>query len=489
MKFLDKEQRQQIGFTFVMDQLEAMTPYGAEEKKDIKPFKIAHKDKLLKELDDTEKVIEGIKGKKQLYSEVERIFCKLKDIKSSIKRCKHNEVLDDIELYEIKYFSLLNEELLEVFDSLDLQIENIRLNSLEEAILLLDPEGKKIPTFYIYDQYSERLKEIREEKTKLEHAILKEEDEDTITMLKQQRLDVVILEEEEELKVRRDLSEKLSDYIHYFEQNMESIGKLDFLMAKAKLAVKYNAVKPEISKKMELSLKNAVNPEIEEVLKSREKTFTPVSIDLVSGTTVITGANMGGKSVTLKTIVLNLLLGQMGLYVFAKEAKLPVLDFVYFVSDDMQNISKGLSTFGAEIIKLKEVIDCVKSEKGFLALDEFARGTNPKEGFYLVKSLSKYLAKYDSISLISTHYDGVVEEDMIHYQVVGLKNVNFEALKYKIDLNKKHSVELIQENMEYRLERVSKDSEVPKDALNISILLGLDEELINIAKGFYADKE
>jgi len=179
----------------------------------------------------------------------------------------------------------------------------------------------------------------------------------------------------------------------------------------------------------------------------------------------------------------------MGFYVFAKEASFPVLDFIHFVSDDMQSISKGLSTFGAEIIKMKEVVECVKRGNGFVALDEFARGTNPKEGYYLVKSLATYLTKYQTVSIISTHYDGVVEDNMDHYQVTGLKNVDFESLKYKIDLNKTHSVEIIQEHMEYKLERVSKENKVPKDALNIAMLLGLEKEIVNIAKTYYDEED
>ena len=197
---------------------------------------------------------------------------------------------------------------------------------------------------------------------------------------------------------------------------------------------------------------------------------------------------MGGKSVALKTIVLNLFLGQMGFFVFAKEASYPILDFIHFVSDDMQSISKGLSTFGAEIIKLKEVVECVKRGDGFVALDEFARGTNPKEGFFLVKSLANYLQKFNTASIISTHYDGVVEESMVHYQVVGLKNIDFNKLKYKIDLNKTHSVEIIQEHMEYKLERVSRENKVPKDALNIAMLLGLESDIVEIAKTYYQEE-
>ena len=198
---------------------------------------------------------------------------------------------------------------------------------------------------------------------------------------------------------------------------------------------------------------------------------------------------MGGKSVTLKTIVLNLLLGQCGFYVFAREAKLPILDFIYFISDDMQSLAQGLSTFGAEIVKLKQATGAVKHKNGFVALDEFARGTNPREGFYLVKSLCKFLNGYESVSLVSTHYDGIVEGNMVHYQAMGLKDIDFHKLKYKIDLNKMKSIDIIQEHMDYRLEKVTRSHRVPKDALNISILLGLQEEIIDIAKAYYKEGE
>jgi len=94
--------------------------------------------------------------------------------------------------------------------------------------------------------------------------------------------------------------------------------------------------------------------EVDDIVKTKNKKYTPISIRLNIGTTMITGANMGGKSVALKTIAENVLLFQMGFFVFAKYASIPLLDFIFFVSDDVQDISKGLSTFGAEIIKLKE---------------------------------------------------------------------------------------------------------------------------------------
>lgn len=487
IKFLDAEQREQVGLSFILEKLDLLTPYGIEEKKHIKPYGRANKSELIAEFENIDKVLLSLKENKIVYREIERCFYKLKDIRASIKRCENLITLDDVELFEIKSFGMLMGDFLETFGKLDLKIDCLKFYSLEELVTLLDPEEKRIPTFYIYDKYSKGLKNIRFEKRSLEEKIMIENNGERLKELKALRLKKVIEEEEEELSIRRHITEELSKYVLEIEENIKSVAKLDLLLAKAKLAVSYGGIKPIISEKMELHFKNLFNPEIKEILGQRGKEYTPISIDLKDGTTIITGANMGGKSVALKSIVLNLMLSQCGFFVFTEEAVVPVVDFIYFISDDMQSISKGLSTFGAEIIKLKEVILSAKSQKGFIALDEFARGTNPKEGYYLVKSLAKYLLNFNSISLISTHYDGVVEEKMVHYQVSGLKNVDFNSLKYKIDLNRKYSVEIIQEHMDYKLERVSKESKVPKDALNICMLLGLEEELVELAKGYYEE--
>lgn len=487
IKFLDSEQREQVGFSFVLEKLDLLTPYGVEEKKHIKPYGRANKFELMTEYENIDKVLSSLNENRIIFREIERCFYKLKDIRASIKRCNNLITLDDVELFEIKSFGMLLGDFLDSFNKLNLRIDCLRFHSLEGLVTLLDPEEKRIPTFYIYDNYSKRLKDIRIEKISLEEKIMVENDEEKIKELKALRLKKVIAEEDEELSVRRHLTEEINKYVLEIDQNIRSIAKLDLLLAKAKLAKAYGGIRPVISEKMELHFKDLFNPEIKEILAQRGKEFTPISIDLKDGTTIITGANMGGKSVALKSIVLNVMLAQCGFYVFSEEAVVPVVDFIYFISDDMQSISKGLSTFGAEIIKLKEVILSAKAQKGFIALDEFARGTNPKEGYYLVKSLAKYLSDYKSISLISTHYDGVVEEKMVHYQVAGLKNVDFNSLKYKIDLNKKFSVEIIQEHMDYKLERVSKENKVPKDALNICMLLGLEEELVKLAKAYYKE--
>ena len=488
MRFLDNEQREQIGFSFIMDELAVITPYGSLEKKNIRPYSAGEFDLLIEELNNVEIIIKFMVSYKDKFNCIVRVLHKFKDIRNSLKRAKELEVLDEIELYEIKNIALNMQVIKENLELMQLPIKKVQLLDLSKLVELLDPGHKKMSTFYIYEEYSDKLRDIRQLKREKEKAIFGCKDDNELENLKSERLDLVIEEENEELIIRKSLTEKIGNYIENINCNLDAIGILDLLMAKGTLANKYNCVKPDISKEMNIELIDMVNPEIENILNKKGKKFSPVTIELKSGTTVITGANMGGKSVALKTIVLNLFLGQLGFFVFGKKATYPILDFIYFISDDMQSISKGLSTFGAEIIKLKEVIESTKRGVGFIALDEFARGTNPKEGYYLVKSLANYLQRFSTVTLISTHYDGVVEDPMVHYQVVGLKNIDLSKLKYKINLNKTHSVEIIQEHMEYKLEPVGRDNEVPKDALNIAMLLGLESDIVDIAKTYYEEE-
>lgn len=491
MYFLNKQQREQIGFNFILDRLEVITPFGVDLKKNLRPYKAQEKQNLLEELNNIDLVLQSYSTYKSIYKNIERLFNKVKDIKNSIKRIINIATLDDVELFEIKAFSLICEEIYVLFSELQrvILIKGIEFTSLKEVIDILDPEQKRVPTFYIYDKYSEKLKQIRAHKRKLEEQILLNSSSEKAIDLKSQRLHLVVMEEEEELLIRMDITKKLNNHALTLEKNILSLGKLDLLIAKAKLAINFNAVKPNIVDGLKVNIEETFNPEVAFILEARGKEFTPITLEINSGVSVITGANMGGKSVTMKTMVLNLLLAHMGFFLFCKQATLPILDFIYFISDDLQSVSQGLSTFGAEIIDLKNFIEYSKNKIGFIALDEFARGTNPKEGTFLVKALCNYLNTRKNISLISTHYDNVVDETMVHYQVKGLEQVNFEELKNKINLNKAHSIEIIQEHMDYRLEKVSSSNKVPKDALNICILLGLHQDIIDIAQGFYSKEE
>jgi DNA mismatch repair ATPase MutS len=144
-------------------------------------------------------------------------------------------------------------------------------------------------------------------------------------------------------------------------------------------------------------------------------------------------------------------------------------------------VERGLSTFGAEISSLTEVLE--KDEgKGLILIDELAGGTNPKEGYAITKTIIEYLNEKDSISIITTHFDKAAEgKNILKLQVSGLSHIDENQLKDELKLNPKKGQEIIAKYMDYTLKKVEGD-EVPKDAIRIAQLMGLQESIINKAK-------
>lgn len=487
MRFIDDKSLERLGFKKLLSRVETLSPYGKSKLKGLKNYLRGEEDLLEEEFNKMETFMKFSSNNRDIVRNVEGIIHRLKDIKTAINNCLKEHILDEVDLFEIKVQALLMEELNEYLKEFPNELHDFLLKDVSKIIKALDPDNDRTPTFYIYESYSPELREIREKKKGIEKEIYASNDFDEITRLKEERLKVLVEEERVELEIKKKLTSILYDEAEDFLENIEKIGNLDFLMAKVRFAKTYGGIRPEISKNYEIDVKGLVNIEVREVLEAKSRPFTPIDISIGSGVTIITGANMGGKSVALKTITENLLLFHMGFFVIAEEAKFPLIDFVFFISDDMQDISKGLSTFGAEIIKLKEVNVFLDLGIGFVVFDEFARGTNPKEGQKFVEALAKYLNDRPTISLMTTHFDGIVREGMNHYQVVGLKNVDFNKLKTKIELSS-NSMGLIQEYMDFRLEKAGKE-EVPKDALNIAKLIGIDKRFTEIILDEYIKED
>lgn len=487
MRFIDDKSLERLGFKKLLSRVETLSPYGKSKLKGVKNYLRGEEDLLEEEFNKMETFMEFSSNNRDIVRNVEGIIHRLKDIKTAINNCLKEHILDEVDLFEIKAQALLMEEMNEYLKEFPSELHDFLLKDVSRVIKALDPDNDRTPTFYIYESYSPELREIREKKKGIEKEIYASNDFDEITRLKEERLKVLVEEERVELEIKKKLTSILYDEAEDFLENIEKIGNLDFLMAKVRFAKTYGGIRPEISKNYEIDVKGLVNIEVREVLEAKSRPFTPIDISIGSGVTIITGANMGGKSVALKTITENLLLFHMGFFVIAEEAKFPLIDFVFFISDDMQDISKGLSTFGAEIMKLKEVNVFLDLGIGFVVFDEFARGTNPKEGQKFVEALAKYLNDRPTISLMTTHFDGIVREGMNHYQVVGLKNVDFNKLKTKIELSS-NSMGLIQEYMDFRLEKAGKE-EVPKDALNIAKLIGIDKRFTEIILDEYIKED
>jgi dsDNA-specific endonuclease/ATPase MutS2 len=168
-----------------------------------------------------------------------------------------------------------------------------------------------------------------------------------------------------------------------------------------------------------------------------------------------------------------------------KKAVVGLSGYMQILIGDNQSLERGLSSFGSEMEVLKEILDSGIDRSLFL-IDEIASGTNPKEGFALTKSLVDYLKDKPYISLITTHFDGIaIDGEVNNMQVIGLANVDFDELDREIRSTGKHErVNIISKYMDYRLHKVMKGKKVPKDALNIAKMLGINEEIIENAKKY-----
>ena len=477
---MDFWQRENIGFEFIKSKMLPATPFGAELVKSIRPFRKDERDILETELSNLNKLSLNYEEVKSDINAIRRIFMQMKDVRGSIKFGRDN-TLSDIELFEIKILLMQLEKLKPVVERVsdELRLDGFFMEPVSIAVDILDPDKRRIPTFSIYDEYSDTLKEIRKEKRDTELRM--QSDAALFDELKDDRLDITVEEEKEERRIREELSIKLRPYFDTVIKNIDIVARLDLLIEKHRVSKLYPSCLPQITKDT-LILKDTINPYICDILESKRLKFTPVSIEMGLGTTVLTGANMGGKSVTLKTVALNTYLALCGFFVYAGSASIPAFDEIIMISEESQSVAKGLSSFGAQIVELKNLLNEIENKFVFAILDEFARGTNPKEGESLVRGLVALLNTKKTVSLLVTHFDHVAELSKSHYQVRGLQGVSEDKISSSLLTKSDDDAKItaISGFMNYGIFKVDKDAKPPKEALMICRLLGLQDELLDI---------
>lgn len=387
----------------------------------------------------------------------------LRDIANTISRLRYKNTLDDIELFEVKHLSILAHSIAKEVNKLALPF--IAIPNLNKIIEILDPQGKKIPHFYIYNEYSPTLAAIRSEIDKITHC---DETEAEISRLR-------LKEKEEEDNVRVELTEKLHPYTEELKDALNEMATLDLLIAKANLAIELKLTKPTFVDEA-TSLKGLFNPEIENALKNQGKEFQPVSITIPSSPTLITGANMTGKTVLLKSVGLAQTLSQFGFHVPASSAEIVPVDRIMLCTTDEQNELNGLSSFAAEMIRLNKMMHHIKDGERLLVLmDELARTTNPTEGKAIVGGVLSFLSEHKVSSLITTHYtiDTACRKLRVKGFSVKDKNVNI-------------TIHNINNYIDYSLEE-SQENKVPHEAIYIAEILGISNDLLQRIKSHLND--
>ncbi len=211
------------------------------------------------------------------------------------------------------------------------------------------------------------------------------------------------LEMKEQDEIRRilaELSTEVGRSVRHIINNQKYLTKLDVIFAKGRLSVSYRGCSAKINTKGILDIRRARHP-----LLDPEKA---VPVDIHAGkrfrTLVITGPNTGGKTVTLKTVGLMILMTQAGLHIPAAEGtEIPVMQKVFADIGDEQSIEQSLSTFSSH---MKNIVDIVSEadENTFVLIDELGAGTDPTEGAALAIAILEKLSKAGAVTMATTHY-------------------------------------------------------------------------------------
>ena len=421
-------------------------------------------------INQTKQAVEQGKNK----STFDRIAIKLdqlRDIAGTLKNLKQRVILNDIELYEIKTFALLAEEIKELVQPFPF-LDGL-LPQLQEVLQIIDPEGQKIPSFYISNSFDAQLAPLRKELKGVEFTLEKLEEEgknDGIDGLQEQSETLRQQIDDVEDRVRQQLSEQLWQHATTLQNALDGAGTVDILIAKAKQATLYGMTMPRLDQK-ETGYQGLFHPQLKENLEQQGKRYQPIDLELHSGTCLVTGANMAGKTVLLKTLALSQALCQYGFFVPAAQAAIAPVEQILFSITDEQSVLSGLSSYAAEMLTVNHIVQQAKEGKNLLILiDELARTTNPTEGRAIVSAVANILNQCPVKAVITTHYGN------LSTQCRKLRVKGFVEQSQEVTI----TVENIGNYIDYSLlEDDGKD--VPHEALRIAEILGIDSEIVNKA--------
>lgn len=220
-----------------------------------------------------------------------------------------------------------------------------------------------------------------------------------------EKLQLLKIDEENEVyRILYTLSALVLASTPVLYENLKMIEKLDFIFSKGKLSLDMDAVEPKINTARRIQMVDARHPLMDKMVA------VPLQFDIgedVRGI-VITGPNTGGKTVSIKTVMLNCIMAQCGLHVTCKQADICMNSSYLCDIGDGQNLSENLSTFSSHIANVLEVLR-IADENSFIIMDELGSGTDPTEGMGIAIAILEELRKSGASFLVTTHYPEVKE--------------------------------------------------------------------------------
>lgn len=285
-----------------------------------------------------------------------------------------------------------------------------------------------------------------------------------ITPLLKEKEDLILTSEEKIIELEYNLfieiRDKVKEYIPNLQEISKVISEIDVIQSFAFISEKYNYVRPKLNSKHEIKVIDSRHPVVEKVIKD-SYVENDIIMDKNTNILLITGPNMAGKSTYMRQLGIITIMAQIGCFVPAKEANLPIFDKIFTRIGASDDLVSGESTFMVEMIEASNAIKNA-TENSLILFDELGRGTATFDGMSLAQAILEYI--HDHIgckTLFSTHYHELTD---LEKNLKKLKNKHVSAEEKDGNIIFLHKV---------------KDGSVDKSyGINVAKLAGLPNEVI-----------
>ena len=221
------------------------------------------------------------------------------------------------------------------------------------------------------------------------------------------------------------IREQIKEYIPRLQEVAKVISEIDVLQSFATVTEENNYVRPTITEERTLKIIEDRHPVVEKVIQGE---FVPNDIKMDAGTDIllITGPNMAGKSTYMRQVAITVIMAQMGCFVPAKEAVLPIFDHIFTRIGASDDLVSGESTFMVEMMEANYAISNA-TDKSLILFDELGRGTATFDGMALAQAIIEYIHhKIKAKTFFSTHYHELTD---LEQTLTGVKNIHVSALE------------------------------------------------------------
>ncbi|GMA47906.1 hypothetical protein GCM10025854_21560 [Tetragenococcus muriaticus] len=291
-------------------------------------------------------------------------------------------------------------------------------------------------------------------------------------------LEKTILEAEEqsvdlEYELFLDVRQQVKTAIDRLQNLAKMVSKTDVLQGFATVSERYQYVRPTLSDQQELTIVEGRHPVVEKVLDSQEYIANSIEMNQDTSILLITGPNMSGKSTYMRQLALTVILAQMGCFVPAQSAIMPIFDRIFTRIGASDDLIAGQSTFMVEMMEANQAL-AHATPNSLVLFDELGRGTATYDGMALAQAIIEYIHQnVRAKTLFSTHYH---ELTVLQDELSQLKNIHVGAVEKDGDLVFLHKMMEGPADKSYGI-HVAKIAGLPKDLLERadSILQALEK--------------